>query len=502
MGGLDNLIANTAYLQARKSGEVDAKDMQKRRKSINLPKVEECVGIKSSISLEYESICEQQPIGKIFFKDYLATVPEYQVAQEFLDEVCAWELSEESIKNSLLEGMVNIYLKNVSNTYLKFLSTDLSNKCQSASANDFENILQLAREETKGFLKGKPFEGFQTSPFYEKFLQWKVYERQSINDKFFEEFRVLGKGGFGEVCAVQVKCTGKMYACKKLDKKRLKKKKGESMALLEKEILEKVNSRFIVTLAYAYQIIFYSAQIICGILHLHSIKIVYRDMKPENVLLDDNGHCRLSDLGLAVEIKDGKKISNRAGTNGYMAPEILKEESYSYPVDWFAMGCSIYEMIAGRTPFKDYKEKVEKDEVKKRTINDEVQFQHANFDEPTKDICKLFLAKNPESRLGSRKHEYFKSINFHRLEAGLIDPPFVPDPSVVYAKDVADIADFSEARGIEFDDKDTEFFKRFSTGAIPIPWQEEVIETGLFEDLNNPQRLIEGDSKSGICLLL
>uniref|UniRef100_A0A8C5WVV0 G protein-coupled receptor kinase n=1 Tax=Laticauda laticaudata TaxID=8630 RepID=A0A8C5WVV0_LATLA len=344
------------------------------------------------------------------------------------------------------------------------------------------------------------------------------------------------------VCAVQVKCTGKMYACKKLDKKRLKKKKGESMALLEKEILEKVNSRFIVTLAYAFQsktslclvmslmnggdlkyhiynvgerglerdrVVFYSAQIICGILHLHSIKIVYRDMKPENVLLDDNGHCRLSDLGLAVEVKDGKKITHRAGTNGYMAPEILKEESYSYAVDWFAMGCSIYEMIAGRTPFKDYKEKVEKDEVKKRTINDEAQFQHANFDEPTKEICKLFLAKNPESRLGSRnndddprKHEYFKSINFHRLEAGLIDPPFVPDPSVVYAKDVADIADFSEARGIEFDDKDIEFFKRFSTGAIPIPWQEEVIEMGLFEDLNNPKRLIEGDSKSGICLLL
>lgn len=78
----------------------------------------------------------------------------------------------------------------------------------------------------------------------------------------------------------------------------------------------------------------------------------------------------------------------------------------------------------------------------------------------------------------------------------------MPDPSVVYAKDVADIADFSEARGIEFDDKDIEFFKRFSTGAIPIPWQEEVIETGLFEDLNNPSRLPEADSKSGICLLL
>ncbi|KAM6441936.1 rhodopsin kinase GRK7 [Liasis olivaceus] len=542
MGGLDNLIANTAYLQARKTGDVDAKDMQKRRKSLLLPKAEECVEVRQSIPVDYESICEQQPIGKKFFREFLETVPEYQLAQEFLDEVSAWELSEENIKSSLLEGMVNMYLKNVSNTYLKFLSTDLSNKCQSASKSDFENILQSSREETNTFLKGKPFEGFQASPFYEKFLQWKSYERQPISEKFFEEFRVLGKGGFGEVCAVQVKSTGKMYACKKLDKKRLKKKKGEKMALLEKEILEKVNSRFIVRLAYAYQsktslclvmslmnggdlkyhiynvgerglemdrVIFYSAQITCGILHLHSKKIIYRDMKPENVLLDDNGHCRLSDLGLAVEVKENKKITNRAGTNGYMAPEILKEESYSYPVDWFAMGCSIYEMVAGRTPFKDFKEKVDKDEVKRRTIEDEVKFQHANFDESTKDICKLLLAKNPENRLGNRnndddprKHAFFRSINFHRLDAGIIDPPFVPDPSVVYAKDLSDIADFSEARGIEFDEKDTEFFNKFATGAIPIPWQEEVIETGLFEDLNNPNRVVEGDSKSGVCLLL
>ncbi|CAI5775628.1 rhodopsin kinase GRK7 [Podarcis lilfordi] len=91
-----------------------------------------------------------------------------------------------------------------------------------------------------------------------------------------------------------------------------------------------------------------------------------------------------------------------AGTNGYMAPEILNEENYTYSVDWFAMGCSIYEMVAGRTPFKDFKEKVDKSEVKRRTIEDEVKFEHANFDEQTKDICKAFLAKKPADRLGTR----------------------------------------------------------------------------------------------------
>ncbi|VTJ63598.1 Hypothetical predicted protein, partial [Marmota monax] len=105
-----------------------------------------------------------------------------------------------------------------------------------------------------------------------------------------------------------------------------------------------------------------------------------------------------------------------------------------------------------------------------------------------------------------RKHPFFQTVNFPRLEAGLVEPPFVPDPSVVYAKDVDEIDDFSEVRGVEFDDKDKQFFQRFSTGAVPVAWQEEIIETGLFEELNDPNRPSgdgKGDSsKSGVCLLL
>ncbi|KAL2301124.1 hypothetical protein Nmel_011683, partial [Mimus melanotis] len=352
LGGLDNLIANTAYLQARKSGDGDTKEMQKRRRSLSLPKIDECKEHRESVVGDYDNICEQQPIGKRFFRDFLETVPEYLVARDFLDEVSNWELADDNLKNSTMENIVTNFLKEGAKNYLSYMSSDLVSKCKAATAKDYENITQLAKEETKVFFKDKPFQDFQNSPFYEKFIQWKVFEKQPVTEKYFSEFRVLGKGGFGEVCAIQVKNTGKMYACKKLDKKRLKKKSGEKMALLEKEILEKVNSPFIVTLAYAYEtkthlclvmslmnggdlkyhiynvgerglemkrIIFYSAQITCGILHLHSINILYRDMKPENVLLDDNGNCRLSDLGLAVKVKEGKSITQRVSTNSLNA---------------------------------------------------------------------------------------------------------------------------------------------------------------------------------------
>ncbi|MCL4119135.1 UNVERIFIED_CONTAM: hypothetical protein GTU68_020679, partial [Idotea baltica] len=170
--------------------------------------------------------------------------------------------------------------------------------------------------------------------FFHRYLQFKWLESQPVTYKTFRMYRVLGKGGFGEVCACQVRATGKMYACKKLEKKRIKKRKGEAMVLIEKQILQKVNSRFVVSLAYAYETkdslclvltimnggdlkfhiynmggdpgfdleraLFYGVEVLCGLKDLHSLGIVYRDCKPENILLDDHGHVRISDLGLAV----------------------------------------------------------------------------------------------------------------------------------------------------------------------------------------------------------
>ncbi|XP_051984872.1 rhodopsin kinase grk7a [Xyrauchen texanus] len=546
MGGLDNLVANTAYLKAQGG---DDKEMKKRRRSLSLPKADQCAALRSSLEKDFETLCEKQPIGKKLFRKFLDQAgPECAAAAEFLDDLNDWELSEAAAKDKARTNVINKFCKDGSKSFLTYLTGDVATKCKAVSDKDFEDVMKQVKEATKEYLKGKPFTEYQTTPFFDQFLQWKEYEKQPITDKYFYEFRTLGKGGFGEVCAVQVKNTGQMYACKKLCKKRLKKKHGEKMALLEKKILEKVNSLFIVNLAYAYdtkthlclvmslmnggdlkyhiynigekgiemdRIIYYTAQIATGILHLHDMDIVYRDMKPENVLLDSQGQCRLSDLGLAVELPAGKTITQKAGTGAYMAPEILNDTPYRTSVDWWALGCSIYEMVAGYTPFKGpeaKKEKVEKEEVQRRILNEEPKFEHKNFDASTTDIIKQFLKKKIDERLGCksddpRKHEWFKSINFARLEAGLIDPPWVPKPNVVYAKDTGDIAEFSEIKGIEFDAKDDTFFKEFSTGAIPIAWQMEMIDTGLFDELSDPNRKesaagLDDDKKSGTCTLL
>ncbi|XP_040902268.1 rhodopsin kinase grk7-b [Toxotes jaculatrix] len=538
---LDTLVVNTAYLRAQ---QIDLNELRKQRLSLTLPKPKKTSALREAVGKSYESLCEQQPIGRKLFQQFLLSSNKYVATAEFLEALSDWRFAEDETREKAKQSILAKFCRPESRSFLSYLTGEDAWRCKELSDKNFdEMVMDQIREATRDFLKGKPFAEYLKSPFFYRFLQWKEYEAQNISDKYFYEFRTLGKGGFGEVCAVQVKHTGQMYACKKLDKRRLKKKGGERLALLEKKILEKVNSPFIVNLAYAYankthlclvmdlmnggdlkfhiyelgergirmeRVVYYTAQITAGILHLHSMDIVYRDMKPENVLLDGKGQCRLSDLGLAVELPKGKMICQRAGTTGYMAPEILRQEYYHASVDWWALGCSIYEMVAARLPFRDFRERVQKEEVTRRTLEDECKFEHKCFDAPTKDIISHFLKKKVVNRLGCRgadprNHAFFKSINFHRLEAGLVEPPWVPKSNMVYAKDMDQFRDTSEVQDIEFDAKDEKFFKEFSTGAVPIQWQKEMIDSGVFDELNKLKlngQACETVWKSRMCVIL
>nr|AGJ70291.1 G protein-coupled receptor kinase a [Terebratalia transversa] len=523
---LENIVANTVYLKAREGGGGKRKGKSKKWKEIlKFPHILDCIHTKEEISLTYKYVVNQQPIGALMFREFCQKVDGFRECVTFLDAVNEYETAAEENNTDVAKDIYTKYLDSSSDRLsLAQLDDSLITKCKNCIEDNSSSkeLFHDCTEAVGNFLSEEPFNKFLDSMYFKRYLQWKYLERRSVTKNTFRMYRVLGKGGFGEVCACQVRATGKMYACKKLEKKRVKKRKGEAMALNEKQILQKVNSRFVVSLAYAFEskealclvltimnggdmkfhihnmgnpgfdierTVFYAAEIACGLHHLHNERIVYRDLKPENILLDDNGHVRISDLGLAVEIPDGETIRGRVGTVGYMAPEVVKNERYTYSPDWWGLGCIIYEMILGKAPFRARKEKVKREEVDRR-VKEDTETYSEKFCEESRSICQQLLQKDPNNRLSCskqddvRSHTFFKNIKFKRLEAGKLDPPFAPDPRAVYCKDVLDIEQFSTVKGVNLDDKDDSFYTKFNTGCVPIPWQNEMVETECFQELN------------------
>ncbi|XP_052770643.1 G protein-coupled receptor kinase 5-like isoform X2 [Mya arenaria] len=524
---LENIVANTVYLKAREGGGGKRKGRSKKWKQIlKFPHISQCIGLKQNISLTYKYIVTSQPIGRQLFRMYCDKKPDLKKAINFLDDISEYELSPNEKRCSKAQQIYEKYLLAESAEYISHVNGNQAVVIKEALHEKLaeRDLFSACAELVIEFLSKEPFQDFLESYYFKRYLQWKLLEGQPVTKNTFRMYRVLGKGGFGEVCACQVRATGKMYACKKLEKKRIKKRNGEAMALNEKQILQKINSRFVVSLAYAFETkdalclvltimnggdlkfhihnmgvpgfeeeraIFYAAEITLGLSNLHSERIVYRDLKPENILLDDNGHVRISDLGLAVEIPDGELIKGRVGTVGYMAPEVVKNEKYTFSPDWWGLGCLIYEMIEGKAPFRARKEKVKREEVDRRVKEDQETYS-SKFSEDCRSICTQLLEKDPRKRLGCgeagskdvKQHIFFKNINFKRLQAGVLDPPFIPDPRAVYCKDVLDIEQFSTVKGVNLDPSDDTFYGKFNSGCVSIPWQNEMIETECYKELN------------------
>ncbi|XP_053155649.1 G protein-coupled receptor kinase 6 isoform X2 [Hemicordylus capensis] len=523
---LENIVANTVLLKAREGGGGNRKGKSKKwRQMLQFPHVSQCEDLRRILERDYYSLCEKQPIGRLLFRQFCETRPELNHCVKFLDAVADYEVTPDEKRKECGQHLIETFLTPKSADHVPEVPLQLVNLC--SERLEQEPCKELFKELTKlihDYLSVAPFADYLDSIYFNRFLQWKYLERWHVTKNTFRQYRVLGKGGFGEVCACQVRATGKMYACKKLEKKRIKKRKGEAMALNEKQILEKVNSRFVVSLAYAYETkdalclvltlmnggdlkfhiyhmgeagfeepraVFYAAEICCGLADLHHERIVYRDLKPENILLDDHGHIRISDLGLAVYVPEGQTIKGRVGTVGYMAPEVVKNERYMFSPDWWALGCLLYEMIEGQSPFQQRKKKIKREDVE-RLVKDVQEEYSEKFSPASRSLCSMLLCKDPLERLGCRgagaqevkEHPLFKHLNFKRLEAGMLDPPFKPDPQAIYCKDVLDIEQFSTVKGVELEAIDHDFYHKFATGSIPIPWQNEMIETECFKELN------------------
>lgn len=274
----------------------------------------------------------------------------------------------------------------------------------------------------------------------------------------FEPIKVLGQGSYGKVLLVREISTGRLFAQKQLKKASLVinetnevHKKNYERTLNEKTILEQVNHPNIVKLYYAFQdhnkvylileyldggelfhhlaeqkymsekdASYYIAQIVLALRYLHlNLKVIYRDLKPENCMLNSEGMLVLTDFGLSKVNSDGETRHSMIGTAQYMAPEVIKGEDYDFSVDWWSLGCVAYDMLTGGPPFTGHTNEKIMDKVVHSKKYLKFPF-YLSLD--AKDFLRKLLQSNPEKRMDIdgnfdqlKNHRFFRYLNWDEI---------------------------------------------------------------------------------------
>jgi rhodopsin kinase len=171
-------------------------------------------------------MCSEQPIGKRLFQQFLKTDERHVPALELWKDIEDYDMTDDDLRPQKAQAIVAEYLDPQATLFCSFLDEGTVERVKEGPAGSQDGLFQPLLQATLAHLSQAPFQEYLDSLYFLRFLQWKWLEAQPMGEDWFLDFRVLGKGGFGEVSACQMKATGKMYACKKLNKKRLKKRKG------------------------------------------------------------------------------------------------------------------------------------------------------------------------------------------------------------------------------------------------------------------------------------
>eukprot|EP00055_Hartaetosiga_balthica_P010781 m.47134 g.47134 ORF g.47134 m.47134 type:complete len:715 (-) comp7312_c2_seq1:206-2350(-) len=287
-------------------------------------------------------------------------------------------------------------------------------------------------------------------------------EFNSITLNDLEQTCILGVGGFGQVSLVHHRNTSKYFALKSIAKAHIIETGQEEYVVCEKKVMRALNTPFCAPLYHTYKdsrfiyllseallggelwrhlrqaghfmeerARFYIGCVVEAIAYLHNQSIIYRDLKPENVLMDRKGYVKLVDFGFARRLPRNAKTWTFCGTPEYMAPEIVMNQGHDRGVDYWALGVLVYELMSGHTPFacQDAMD----------TYNliilgiDHVKF-HRNVTSDGRDLILSLCRENSFDRLGQGKngvksiknHRWFKSFDWDKLQDQIMPAPFLP----------------------------------------------------------------------------
>ena len=280
----------------------------------------------------------------------------------------------------------------------------------------------------------------------------------------FDFLFVIGKGGFGKVWRVRYKKTQEIFAIKEMSKKKILDKKSEYSINNERVFLSKLRHPFLVNMHYAFQdkdnlylVIdilnggdlrfhcsryrkfseeqtrFFIACMVHALSYVHENNVIHRDVKPENLILDDKGYVHLTDFGIAKENK-GDNSSETSGTPGYMSPEVILGIGHSFSVDYYAIGVIGFEFMTGKRPYigKTRREIKEQMFKKQARINKNKLEKEWSLD--SMDFINRLIERKPELRLGSKSgikelkdHFWLRYYPWNELEKKSLPGPFIPE---------------------------------------------------------------------------